>query len=187
MKYLIISTKLENKADSIGSLLSSYSPPPSLSVVEAAAKLSKEGYLTRVKNMIIKNINMDSVPHAACLGDIQVDGEVIIDKVEGNIGRIVAKIKCRKLSLSNMQLSVGATHALVAGMDAGVEVVQLGLGGTGSVEVDMDTLATYGGQGRCRILVCWEVRYRDEVGKLAERFGWCVKRQDSHIIRIESK
>ena len=106
---------IQTKAETIGSKLYS-NPPPSLSVVIAAASLSKHGYLTRVENMRLEDINLASVPHTACLGDIQVTERVWIDKVQGDLGDIVAKIKCSWLFISNMQLSVGATQALVAGM-----------------------------------------------------------------------
>ena len=113
---------IQTKAKTIGSKLGSFhvATPPSLSVVIAAASLSKHEYLTRVENMRLENINLASVPHAACLGDIQVIERVWIDKVQGDIGSIVAKLKCSWLFISNMQLSVGATQALVAGMAAGV-------------------------------------------------------------------
>ena len=150
---------IQTKAKTIGSKLDSYFTPPSLSVVIAAASLSKHGYLTRVEDMELENINLASVPHAACLGDIQVDDWVVIYKVQGDIGSIVGKIKCSRLNISNMQLSVGATQALVAGMAAGVEVVQLGY--RGSVEVDMETLASYDGQGQCSEVM---VRCRDQTG-----------------------
>ena len=114
---------IQTKAETIGSKLYSYPTPPSLSVVIAAASLSKHGYLTRVENMMLENINLDSVPHAACLGDIQVDDRVLIDNVQGDIGSILGKIKCSRLYVDNMQLSVGATKALVAGMAAGVGAV----------------------------------------------------------------
>ena len=142
---------IQTKAKTIGSKLES-SSTASVSVVIAAASLSKHGYLTRVKNMRLSNINLASVPHAACLGDIQVDDYVYIDNVQGDIGSIVAKIKCRWLGIDNMQLSVGATQALVAGMAAGVEIVWLGY--IGSVEVDMETLASYDGRGRCSSVGC---------------------------------
>ena len=173
---------IQTKAKTIGSKLYSYPTPPSLSVVIAAASLSKHGYLTRVEAMKLSNINLASVPHAACLGDIQVDYKVWIDNVQGDIGSIVAKVKCSGLSIHNMQLSVGATQALVAGMAAGVERGLLG--GSGSVEVDMETLASYDGQGQCTRLTFWwqtHKRYRAEVKSWAEKVGWIELGNPAHI------
>ena len=178
---------IKTKAASIGTLLASECRA-SLSVVRAAASLSKEGYLARVENMFLKKINLASVPHAACLGDIQVDDMVWIDDVQGDIDSIVAKIECSTLLISNMQLSVGATQALVAGMAAGVGEVYLG--GNGSVEVDMETLASYDGRGRCGVVTCYEEtgdRYRAQVRRWAGRIGWEVTRDDSRGIRIERR
>ena len=85
-----IGTKaIQTKAKSIGLLLSVNFPPSPLPVVIAAASLSRQGYLTRVDNMMLENINLDSVPHAACLGDIQVDGWVVINNVQGDIGSML--------------------------------------------------------------------------------------------------
>ena len=176
---------IQTKAETIGSKLD-YSSTASLSVVIAAASLSKHGYLTRVERMILSNINLASVPHAACLGDIRVDDKVWIDNVQGDIGSIVGKIKCNWLWIDNMQLSVGDTQALVAGMAAGVGEVTLG--SDGSVEVDMETLASYDGRGSCSYVSCWEEtgdRYRDQVRRWAGRIGWKVTGDYSSYIRIE--
>ena len=175
---------IKTKAASIGTLLASECRA-SLSVVRAAASLSKEGYLARVENMFLKKINLASVPHAACLGDIQVDDMVWIDDVQGDIDSIVAKIECSMLLISNMTLSVGATQALVTGMIAGVDTVRLGY--NGSVEVDMETLASYDGRGRCSLVRCWDEtkdRYRAQVRRWAGRIGWQVAWDDSDGICI---
>ena len=178
---------IKTKAASIGTLLA-LECRASLSVVRAAASLSKHGYLTRVENMFIKKINLASVPHAACLGDIQVDDMVWIDDVQGDIGSIVEKIKCSTLLISNIQLSVGATQALVAGMIAGVETVRLGY--NGSVEVDMETLASYDGRGTCSKVWCHKEtgdRYRAQVRRWAGRIGWEVESDDDNGIEIERR
>ena len=192
---------IQTKAETIGSKLCSWYPPPSLSVVIAAASLSKQDYLIRVKKMRLEDINLASVPHAACLGDIQVDDRVMVDKVQGDIGSVLEKIKCRRLWIDNMQLSVGATQVLLAGMVARVEKVTLGqwtnreqglcreeveeeLDCNGSVEVDMETLASYDGQGQCTRLTCWwqtHKRYRAEVKSWAEKVGWIELGNPAHI------
>ena len=172
---------IQTKAAIIGTLLASECRA-SLSVVRAAASLSREGYLTRVENMFLENINLANVPHAACLGDIQVDDIVWIDKLQGDIGSIVAKIKCSTLLISNMQLSVGATQALVSGMSASVETVRLGY--IGSVEVDMEALATYDGRGQCSLVSLVGERYRAEVRRWAQRIQWKVEIDDCDGICI---
>ena len=57
-----IGTKaIQTKAKSIGLLLSVNFPPAPLPVVRAAASLSRQGFLTRVENMMLENINLDIV------------------------------------------------------------------------------------------------------------------------------
>ena len=192
-----IGTKaIQTKAKSIGLLLSVNFPPAPLPVVRAAASLSRQGFLTRVENMMLENINLDSVPHAACLGDIQADDRVMINKVQGDIASVLEKIKCRRLWIDNMKLSVGDTQVLLAGMVARVEKVTLGQWGNrvydeedeidynSSVEVDMETLASYDGRGQCTRLTFWwqtQKRYRAEVSSWAERVGWIVLGGGGHI------
>ena len=140
--------------------------------------------------MRLENINLASVPHAACLGDIQVNERVWIDKVQGDIGSIVGKIKCSWLFISNTQLSVGATKALVAGMAAGVGRVWLGHGG--SVEVDMETLVTYDGRGQCREVMvrCGDQtgdRHRARVRRWAGRIRWEVTDDKCEYIVIQRR
>ena len=198
-----IGTKaIQTKAKSIGLLLSVNFPPAPLPVVRAAASLSRQGYLTRMENMMLENINLDSVPHAACLGDIQADDRVMINKVQGDIASVLEKIKCRRLWIDNMKLSVGDTQVLLAGMVARVEKVTLGQWGNrvydeedeidynSSVEVDMETLASYDGRGRCSKVWCWKEtgdRYRAQVRRWAGRIGWGVTWDNSNGIRIERR
>ena len=115
----------------------------------------------------------------------------MIFKVQGDIASVLEKIKCRRLWIDNMQLSVGDTQVLLAGMVARVEKVTLGQWGNreeedynGSVEVDMETLASYDGRGQCTRLTFWwqtQKRYRAEVSSWAERVGWIVLGGGGHI------
>ena len=64
-------------------------PPPSQALVSSLASFIHHNYITTVENMRLENINLASVPHAACLGDIQVIERVWIDKVQGDIGTLL--------------------------------------------------------------------------------------------------
>ena len=138
--------------------------------------------------MRLESINLASVPHAACMGNIRVIERVWVDKVQGDIGSIIGKLKCSWVFISNMQLCVCATQMLVAGMAAGVGRVRLGY--DGSVEVDMETLASYDGRGRCwHVQCCYKTgdRYRDQVRRWAGRIGWKVTGDNSRYISIERR
>ena len=140
--------------------------------------------------MRLESINLASVPHAACMGNIRVIERVWVDKVLGDIGSIIGKLKCSWVFISNMQLCVCATQMLVAGMAAGVGRVWLGHGG--SVEVDMETLVTYDGRGRCSQVM---VRGGDQTGessrarvrRWAGRIHWEVTDDKSEYIVIQRR
>merc|ERR1719480_215693 len=67
------------------------------------------------------------------------------DVVDGDgLTSFLNNLKCESLRISNQSLSREETQALVLAMDSGVEVVDLR-----SVTLDMETLVTYNGQGRC--------------------------------------
>ena len=87
------------------------------------------------------------------------------------------------LDIDNQSLSTAETQALVRAM-ANVARVELGVGG--EVTLDMSTLVTYGGQGRCTELVFWYNtydKYREEVQRwLAERSSWTLDTADDYCV-----
>ena len=84
-------------------------------------------------------------------------------------------------------ISTRETRALVRAM-ANVKKVALGL--RGEVTLDISTLVTYGGWGKCEKVVFYydtADKYREEVLRWAQRISWTVTSDDEDKIRIECR
>ena len=154
---------------------------PNEAVLTCAASLSKYQYLTKVEEMYLLNINLDNVPEACYLGDIHVERALRITNVKGDISCILEKIKCYTLRLFNMKFTTLATQSLLTALSTGVESLVLE---DSVVELDVDTLATYNGQGVCRRVSCWGQAKEDYAGKVrswGQRMGWQVIEGNGYI------
>ena len=99
---------------------------------------------------------------------------------------ILDRYKSKWLNINNQSLSTQETRALVRAM-ANVEMMELGY--KGEVTVDMSTLVTYVGQGKCKWVAFrydTGLKYREEVRRWAQRICWRVTQEDSVAIIIES-
>ena len=151
---------------------------PSQAQVSSLATFIFYGYITEMHmhNMRLVNIDLSEVVHASSLADVTVADSVQIINVSGNIAPIISRITCPVLHTSRMRLSTEDTAALVQGMQTNVEKVQLGL--DGPVELDMNTLLTYDGQGHCGQVWCYDEtreRYGDQLATWGETMGWSVE------------
>jgi len=128
-------------------------PLDSLSLLTCAASLAYHGLLGQADaekdtRIGLVNVDLTSVPteHLATLASwVNFSCDVSIYKVSGDgLTSFLNNLKCESLRISNQSLSREETQALVLAMESGVEVVTLR-----SVTLDMETLVTYNGQGRC--------------------------------------
>ena len=124
--------------------------------------------------MVLENINLSEVAHTFSLADVTGTKSVIISNVTGNIAPIISRIKCLKLDIQGMRLSTEDTAALVQGMQTSVEEVHLGQYDS-KVMLDIDTLITYNGRGKCKRVWFWNETMRSYVDQLVtweENMGW---------------
>ena len=133
-----------------------------------SASLAHKGLLDSVRLMALRDLNLSSIPskHLASLVSC-VTRLLRIQNVTGcDLVSILSSLKCEMLVIRSQSLGREETRALVQAMDAGVEEVEL----HGDVTLDIEALAEYSGQGRCR-----EVRlYSFMAGnlcKMAEKYG----------------
>ena len=146
------------------------------------ASLAHHGLLGSVKEMYLQYLDLASVPaeHLASLASC-VTNKVYIFKVNNcDIISILASVKCDELVISSQTLSSQETQAVVQAM-ANVEEVYLGdRFGYHRIEVrlDISTLVTYGGRGKCQKVVFYydtADKYREEVLRWAHRISWGVR------------
>ena len=163
----------------------SYSRSPRVPEIRTAASLAHHGLLLSVQWMYLEDVDLASVPaeHLASLAACVRGGVKISNVSNTDLSTILDSCKSRYLLLDNQSLSTAETQALVRAM-ANVEMVYLG--GDGEVTLDISTLVTYDGQGKCNDLFFWYNtydKYREEVQRwLAERSSWTVYSADDNCV-----
>ena len=97
---------------------------------------------------------------------------------------ILDSSKSEQLQIDIQSLSTEETRALVRAME-NVEI----LGLNGGLTLDISTLVTYDGRGKCEKVVFYydtADKYREEVLRWAQRISWTVTRDDGDEISIEN-
>ena len=82
-----------------------------------------------------------------------------------------------------MKLNSEDTAALVLNMQNNVEEVRLGL--YGFVKLDWDSLLSYDGRGRCRVVECsgqTRKRYGHKLEILGKTMGWSVEKGSLYVL-----
>ena len=160
---------VERKAASIQQAWSRRGHVPALAEVVSAAALAKHGLLTSVRNLSLRNLDTAAVAELAVLAS-RVTDRVELDGVGGDLGPVLAGLRCDLLALASMELSSADTRQLEAAMVAGVRMVRLGE----DLSLDMETLAQYDGRGQCAYITMAGSRagYREHFLAWADRMGW---------------
>ena len=160
-------------------------PPPGQALLFSAASFIHHNYITEGERMLLENIK--EVVNVSSLADVNVTDCVYITNVSGNIAPIICRIKCECLWISEMKLNSEDTAALVLNMQNNVEEVRLGL--YGFVKLDWDSLLSYDGRGRCRVVECsgqTRKRYGRKLAILGKTMGWSVEKGSQNVL-IERK
>ena len=162
----------------------------SLPEINAAGSLALNGLLGSVEQMILRNLDLSSVPagHLAALVSC-VTWRVHIVNVNCDLLRILDSVKSRWLSINRQRLNSEETGALVRAMDSRVEEVNLGIGGIGEVSLDISALTQYSGQGVCaRVNSGYytgvKYSYSEELRRLAKRINWRVDMWTENCVLI---
>ena len=187
--FLILVTSGHLSTDVIESLAArirakwGYGHSPCVPEITSAASLAHHGLLRSVERMSLWDVDLSSVPaeHLASLANC-VTGVVGIGNVSNtDLISFLDRSKSEWLHISNESLSTAETQALVRAM---ANVARVFLGSGGEVTLDMSTLVTYDGQGRCDNLYFWYNtydKYREDVQRwLAERSSWNVNTADDY-------
>ena len=135
--------------------------------------------------MTLKEVDVSSIPpdHLSALSS-SITQTLYIDNMEGDITPVLLNVKTKYLIISNMKLSVDETLSLVNAMN-NVEWVLLGMGRFGLVTLDMETLSTYTGQGRCDMIHCFyetKEKYRTELVTWTRWIGWKIEKEHDNFI-----
>ena len=151
---------------------------PRLPEITTAASLAHHGLLRSVKRMWLEDVDLASVPaeYLASLTACVTELVEIWNVSNIDLTSILDRCKSAVLNIDNQNLSTEETQSLVRAM-ANVERVSLGLLGEVEVTLDISTLVTYVGQGKCKWVAFrydTGVKYREEVRRWAQRICWRV-------------
>ena len=168
---------------------------PSLAQVISLSAFARMGHLPQVSGLWLQDMDLSTVPpsHLAALsGNDSVRKTVDINNVQGDLSPLLSHLQCMQLHLSKITLSACATHALVTGMETGIEGLSLGLdvhGHGGDILLDMDTLTQYSGTGRCcQVVLVFDgsrTRYKEEVKMWARRLRWRISVEKCNVVIIK--
>ena len=95
--------------------------------------------------------------------------------------------KREHLHINKQSLSTAESRGVVWAM---ANVEEVALGDWGEVTLDINTLVTYGGRGKCeRVEFYHETarKYREDVRRLAQRISWTVTTDKKEELIIEKK
>ena len=156
--------------------------------ITTAASLAHHGLVHSVEYLVLKNVDLASVPadHLASLAACVTERVWIWNVSNTDLTSILDKSKSRVLRILNQNLSTQETQALVRAMRK-VEGVELGFMGE-DMTLDISTLVTYGGQGKCKSVGLWydtADKYGEKVRRWAQGISWAVRRDDGYGIVIE--
>ena len=163
---------------------------PRLPDIITAARLAHHGLLGSVEYLFLRDVDLSSVPpeHLASLAACVTECVEIGNVSNTDLTSILDKSKSKWLRIFNQNLSTQETQALVRAMRK-VEGVELGIMGE-DVTLDISTLVTYGGQGKCkRVTFCYGTvdKYGEKVRGWAQAMSWRVTRDNRCAIFIERK
>jgi len=153
-------------------------------LVKCAASLAQHGLLGSVDVLALWAVDLSPVP-AELLTKLvtSVTAFLYIRKVSGcDLASLFTSIKCLRLRIYKQSLTREETLALVQAMEDGVEIVDLD-----GVELDMETLTAYRGQG-----VCGEVTLAkddlaariEELRTWARRINWSWRVYDEDWVML---
>ena len=147
-------------------------------LIKCAANLAHRGLLGCVSSIWLGDIwtvgDLSIVPthHLASLVSSAMIS-VNIDNVTGcDLVSVLDSLNCEKLSIRHQRLGREETQALVRAMESRVENVLLK---DVDIELGIETLTEYSGQGRCRVLTCTsetDLTYVRELMRWAGRKEW---------------
>ena len=176
---------IENLAQMVRGMLRKL---PDVPEVTCAASLAHHGLLGPVESMKLHYVDLTSVPeeHLASLVSC-VTRSVYIQHVSQGLVSVLDSVASKELYLSGQSLDSDETRALMAALDTRVEELTLE-GGWLTLALVMEALTESSGQGRCRLIMCYEdtaARYRDQLWAWASIRGWGVTQDNEYFVKIQ--
>ena len=118
-----------------------------------AATLAYRGWIRDLDNIWLQEIDLStvSIQHLiSLLSSVKRTVNIGYEVTGLDLVTILDSLQCQEIRLGCERLGREETQALVRAMESRVEKVFL----YNEIELDMEALAEYSGQGRCRVLEC---------------------------------
>ena len=151
--------------------------PPSLQLCVAALAHHKHIQFNLDYIRLQGHVDLGIVPthhQASLVSSVRI---LRIENVSGcDLVTLLDSVQCEKLNIMSQSLGREETQALVRAMESRVEKVRLC-----DVELDMETLTKYSGQGRCRVLnygtyeIATYIKYIEKLKTWAKEKTWIHK------------
>ena len=175
-----------------------------------AASLAYQGLLGPLERLYLEDfLHEINVPkeHMEALVSSATEEVYLMNLWNVDLELILDSVKCKELSIREMDLNHEDTLALVRAMDTRVTEVWLGWLDDPDEEkspeledlediyipvtFDIDALTRYEGDGKCSYLVFWKENsfqdYEEDIRSWAKTIYWDVTRDDEEILRMERK
>ena len=164
----------------------------SLPEITTAARLAHLGEFGSVKELRLNDGNLSSIPaeHLASLVSC-VKKHVYISNIRSaDLISILKNVQCKYLNIYRQSLGRCETQALVRAMQVSVRRVYLGK----EVNLDIEALIEYGGQGQClKVILQYDKtadRFGEEIKSWAQRINWVLDdyvQNDQIYVRITKR
>jgi len=169
----------------------------SLSLTSCAACLAYHGLLGQAEEMLIVDLwnhDLTSVPteHLAALASWMSSCSVFFNNVSGiDMDSFLNSLKCQDFGIYRQILGREETEALVQAMESRVERVHMR-----SVTLEVETLVTYSGLGRCRLVTLdccdndpglWRLNMKEPLKKWALSRDWAVINDKNFLLTIRRR
>ena len=170
----------------------------SASLTSCAASLAYHGLLGQAEEMLIVDLwnhDLTSVPteHLAALASWMTLCDVSINNVSGiDMKSFLNSLKCQDFGIFRHTLGREETEALVQAMESRVERVHL----LELLTLEMETLVTYSGLGRCwevNLDCCdddpevWRVNLKEPLKNWALSRDWAVTTDNNFLLIIRRR
>ena len=145
-------------------------------ILMCATSLAHHGLLSSMWRMTLLDVDLSPVPtqHLASLASC-VTSTLDICKVHNcDLVSLFTSLKCTKLFITRQSLGREETQALVQAMEYRVEKVMLDRW----VTLDIEALAEYSGQGRCKYLRFSDQKFEDTKEKYRQELKTWARSKD---------
>ena len=159
---------------------------PTLAELKSAIELVKNGYLSSIRCLVLKYLNISdiSTDELKMIASIVTESVVLWNVSHTNqLSNIFASVNCQTVTLKKTKLTPKETEDLVTAMRNCVGKIEFGW----EVSFDIHEFCSYWetGNGKCQMMKLsgdTRITYGDNIKDAAEAVGWTVSKDKNGIL-----